>query len=198
MTQSRMGRLRLHFKSITQIVGSDKLGLIILVDDEERRQISIVCDKDIQSQFVMRMNGIPITARLCPEALLGIMGKEIVKCMEIYIGGIINGQYTTVITNKETYTEVPIRASDATLVAYIGHLPIYIDEDLMKMQSVPYNAGSCGLSIPINAINNEMLQSAMKKAVNDENYELASRIRDEINRRNSDMGSHTQQDQSKE
>ncbi len=183
MTPNRMGKIRLHFKSITQIVGSDKLGLIILVDNEERRQISIVCDKDIRSQFVLRMSGVPITSRLCPEALLGIMGKETVSCMEIYIGGIANGQYTTVITNKETYAEVPIRASDAILVAYIGHISIFIDKDLMEVQSVPYKSGSCGLSVPINAINNEMLQSAMEKAVSDENYELASRLRDEIKRR---------------
>ncbi len=179
-----MSKIQLHFKSITQIVGSDRLGLIILVDDEKQRQISIVCDKDIQSQFVMRMNDAPIASRLCPEALLSIIGVETVNCLEIYIAGIAHGQYITVITNNRTFTEIPIRASDAILIAYIAHLPIYIDKDLMVAQSVPFKMGSCGLSVPINAINDEMLKSAMAKAVDEENYELASRLRDEINRRN--------------
>ncbi len=179
-----MSKIQLHFKSITQIVGSDRLGLIILVDDEKQRQISIVCDKDIQSQFVMRMNDAPIASRLCLEVLLSIIGVETVNCMEIYIAGIVHGQYITVITNNRTFTEIPIRASDAILIAYIAHLPIYIDEDLMVAQSVPFKMGSCGLSVPINAINDEMLKSAMAKAVDEENYELASRLRDEIKRRN--------------
>ena len=193
-----MGKIQLHFKSITQIVGSDKLGLIILVDDEERRQVSIVCGKDIQSQFAMRMNGVPVASRFCPEALMGIMGEETVKNLQIYIGGLSNGQYTTVLTNIETFAEVPIRASDAILVACIGHIPIYIDETLMALQSVPYKAGSSGLSVPINAISNEMLQSAMEKAVSEENYELASRLRDEIKRRANGLGNQTYQKESRE
>ncbi len=189
-----MSKIQLHFKSITQIVGSERLGLIILVDNEERRQISIVCDKAIQSQFVMRMNGIPVASRLCPEVLLSIIGTETVDCMEINIVGIANGQYTTVITNSTTYSEVPIRASDAILIAYIAHIPIYIDENLMAAQSVPFKVGSCGLSVPINAINDEMLQSAMEKAVNEENYELASRLRDEIKRRKHGTECQTRQE----
>lgn len=38
-------------------------------------------------------------------------------------------------------------------------------------------------SIPVNSVNIEALKEALKRAVEDENYELASQLRDEIERR---------------
>ena len=37
--------------------------------------------------------------------------------------------------------------------------------------------------LPVNSISNEMLRSALDKAVKDEDYELASHLRDEMRRR---------------
>ena len=53
----------------------------------------------------------------------------------------------------------------------------------MKRQSVPYQRSSNGVAMPLNAISNKMLQEALDKAVEDENYELASHLRDEMRRR---------------
>jgi hypothetical protein len=50
-------------------------------------------------------------------------------------------------------------------------------------QSVDFYEKAKGLSIPVNTISDEMLQSALDKAIKDENYEMASHLRDEINRR---------------
>ena len=38
-------------------------------------------------------------------------------------------------------------------------------------------------SIPVNSVSVEALKEALKRAVEDENYELASQLRDEIERR---------------
>ena len=43
------------------------------------------------------------------------------------------------------------------------------------------------MKIPVNALTDEMLSSALAKAVEDENYELATHLRDEINRRKADQ-----------
>ena len=37
--------------------------------------------------------------------------------------------------------------------------------------------------MPVNSVNIEALQEALKRAVEEENYELASQLRDEIRRR---------------
>ena len=77
-----------------------------------------------------------------------------------------------------------IRASDAVLLSLVGDIPLYIESGLMLRQSVPYNENSRGVSLPVNTISDEMLQAALDKAIADENYELASHLRDEKKRRN--------------
>lgn len=39
-----MNKVRLIFKSVTEIVGSDNVGLLILVDEQQQRQLTIPCD----------------------------------------------------------------------------------------------------------------------------------------------------------
>ena len=54
---------------------------------------------------------------------------------------------------------------------------------LMNRQSVAYRENSRGVSLPVNTISDKMLQSALEKAILEENYELASHLRDEKKRR---------------
>jgi protein-arginine kinase activator protein McsA len=54
----------------------------------------------------------------------------------------------------------------------------------MMRQSVPFREDARGMSIPVNSISEEMLQQALDRAVSEENYELASYLRDEMKRRN--------------
>ena len=68
-------------------------------------------------------------------------------------------------------------------MSYISKIPIYIDELLMEKQSVKYEKESNGVSIPLNAMSMELLNSALSKAIAEEKYELASHLRDEIRRR---------------
>ena len=53
----------------------------------------------------------------------------------------------------------------------------------MMRQSVRYSANANGMAIPINALSDSMLKKSMENAIADENYELASYLRDEINKR---------------
>ncbi|MCD8210312.1 MAG: UvrB/UvrC motif-containing protein, partial [Prevotella sp.] len=69
------------------------------------------------------------------------------------------------------------------LLSLISNLKIYIREDIMRRQSVPYNENAKGVSLPVNTISDEMLQAALDKAIQDEDYELASHLRDEKKRR---------------
>jgi protein-arginine kinase activator protein McsA len=48
---------------------------------------------------------------------------------------------------------------------------------------VRFSGLSHAVSLPVNTLSLEMLDQALKKAVEDENYELASQLRDERKRR---------------
>ncbi|MCR5132141.1 MAG: bifunctional nuclease family protein [Prevotella sp.] len=178
-----MERIKLKFKSITEIVGSDELGLLILTDEEEQRQLSIPCDKAMVREFSLRLNHAPITGRLLPEVLWDVLAMQTDLQFEILITGIIEGQYRALLVNLKTLDPVAIRISDAVLLSHIARLPIYIDKELMEKQSVEYSQDARGVAIPVNSISTDMLRDALDKAIDEEKYELASHLRDELRRR---------------
>ena len=88
--------------------------------------------------------------------------------------------------NADTLDYTPIRASDAVLLSMVADIPIFISETLMRQQSVEYTGKKTGVTVPINAISIPMLEESLKKAIDSENYEMASKLRDEINKRKKD------------
>ena len=179
-----MERVRLLFKSVTEIVGSDELGLLILTDADERQQLAIPCDRAMMREFGLRLGHAEVVGRLLPEVLWHVIAMKTDMRFEVVITDIIDGQYRTLLANVDTQEPVAIRVSDAVLLAQIARLPIYIDRVLMSKQSVPYIKEARGVSIPVNTISTDMLQDALAKAIEEEKYELASHLRDELKRRN--------------
>ena len=186
-----MGRIRLKFKSVTEIVGTDEIGLLILVDESELRQIAITCDRMMLEQFHLRLSGaLPAdassgnsTALLLPETLWKVVSKMVDGNFDIVIYGLEEGQYKTVLYNDVTFDRFPIQPSDAILLSLIARVPVFIEEQLMATQSSPYHPTAKGMAIPVNTISSEMLEKALEKAIEEENYELASYLRDEQRRR---------------
>lgn len=178
-----MRRIRLTFKSVSEIIGSEEIGLLILVDEQEERQIAIPCDKAMLYQFGLRLRHAPEVSRLLPEALWQIIVTQTELKFEILITDIIDGQYRALLYNTETLDPVAVQACDAVLLSHIGRVPIYIEETLMQKQGTAYSHDARGMAIPVNTISTEMLQSALERAVEDEKYELASHLRDELKRR---------------
>ena len=59
-----------------------------------------------------------------------------------------------------------------------------MEERLYMRQSVPFEEDPHKLTVPVNAISTDMLKKALDKAIDEENYELASHLRDELLNRN--------------
>lgn len=178
-----MNKIRLVLKGVSEIVGDDNLGLLILTDVAQTRQLSIICDKQMEYQFGLRMSKAPVANIMLPEVMAQVISRQTTLNIELQIYDIVDGQYQASLVNNDTLQTVPIRASDAILFSFVSHCPLYIDERLMMRQSVPYSTNSPGMAIPVNSISNSMLQSALKKAIQEENYELASHLHEEMQRR---------------
>lgn len=178
-----MNKIRLVLKGVSEIVGDDNLGLLILTDIAQTRQLSIICDKQMEYQFGLRMSKAPVANIMLPEVMAQVISRQTTLNIEMQIYDIVDGQYQASLVNNDTLQTVPIRASDAILFSLVSHCPLYIEERLMMRQSVPYSTNSPGMAIPVNSISNSMLQSALKKAIQEENYELASHLHEEMQRR---------------
>ena len=178
-----MSLVKLRFKSVSEIVGNDDVGLLVLVTEDERRQLTIVCDKGMVYQFGLRKSEVPIKNKLLPEVLWQVVCRNVQTPFKVVINDIADGQYKTLLYNSDILQAYPVRASDGVLLAYIAKMPIYIEEQLLLRQSVPHDDNSTNVSIPVNVLSDEMLQKALDKAVSEENYEQASHLLDEKRRR---------------
>ena len=119
-----------------------------------------------------------------PEVLVGMLNMKNSNDFEIMVYDIENGMYKVTLLNKLSFMLKPIRISDAVLLHYIAHVPLYIEEELMQKQSTPYVPDTQGISIPINTLDDEHLSRELEKAIEAENYRLASTLHEELQRRN--------------
>ncbi len=173
-----MKRIQLRFDSIQQIVGGEGISVIVLTDMERKNALSVVCDGHMSHQLLIRVNNIKECDNMLPETLVGLLKDK----FELMIYGLYDGQYQVVLMD-EFGNSKRMRISDAILLTMISDTPLYIEGTLLERQSVPYDADAKGIAIPINTMDVPRLKQALQRAVDDENYELASQLRDEINRR---------------
>lgn len=179
-----MARVRLIFKGIAEIVGADGLAVITLTDESQQRAINVVCDSNMKYQLTLRMGHQDLCKYLLPEVLMTMLADYMSEGnLEISIYDINDGQYKTSLLNVDTYTLRQIRFSDAVLLHLIAHIPIYISSSLMDKQSMPFQENAMGISLPINTLDSERLKLELDKAVEQENYRLASFIKEELTKR---------------
>lgn len=174
-----MRRTLLRFETLQQIVGGDGLSVILLTDMERKVALSVVCDEPMASQLRMRIDNPGACRNMLPEALLSLLPSN----YEMMICGLFEGQYQVALMNDMGDT-VRLRMSDAVLLSLISKIPLYIENGLMQRQCVPFDEHAQSVAIPINTMDVKCLRHALQQAVDDENYELASQLRDEIRRRN--------------
>lgn len=174
-----MERVLLRFENLQQVVGSEELSVILLTDESRQRAISVVCDQDMTRQIMLRLSKPSVSRTMLPEVLLQMLTSQ----YEMLIVGIYDGQYQVLLMDIEGKQSVRMRMSDAILLSIISNIPLYMEERLMQRQSIPFDENATGVAIPINTMDTKRLRQALNHAVEEENYELASQLRDEINRR---------------
>ena len=181
-----MALVRLVYKSVNEIIGNDDVGILLLVNEDGTRQLSMVCDKHMVYQFRLRLSKAEIVDKLLPEVLWQVIVRSLDMQFQVVINDLVDGQYKTLLYMPDILQAIPIRASDAILLAHFADIPIFIEEILLLRQSVPYKEESVAVSVPVNVITTDMLKKALDKAISEENYEQASQLRDELQRRSKD------------
>lgn len=175
--------VRLVYKGLSELRGSKDIGLIILTDEAQKRQIAVVCDKHIVNQFRIRMVREVNTSRLLPEVMAKMLKEDTANAYHLAIDAIENGVYRARIVNEQTLGTTEIRVSDGVLMSRIADYPIYMEDALFDRQSVPFTPQATGMALPINAISEDMLQDALQKAIEREDYEMANQLSRELKKR---------------
>ena len=174
-----MRKIQLRFETMQQVKGGDGMAVIILTDMQRMHAITVVCDEVMMQQMLMRIQNPRLCRTMLPEALLSLLPSK----YEMMVFGLYQGQYQVVLMDERGET-ARLRMSDAVLLMLISDIPLYIEETLMNRQCTPYDETATGIAIPINTMDEPRLKMALRHAIDEENYELASQLRDEIKRRN--------------
>lgn len=178
-----MSLVRLVFKQVAEIVATKEVGLIVLTNEDGSRQLSIIADKTMAYQLSLRQAKVEILDKLLPEVLWQVIKRNMEMRFQIVINDLVEGQYKTLLYMPDILQAIPMRASDAVLLSLISDIPIFIEENLLMRQSVPFQEGAVGVPVPVNILSNEMLKKALDKALEEEDYEKASQLRDELRKR---------------
>ncbi|MDR3871599.1 MAG: DUF151 domain-containing protein, partial [Phocaeicola sp.] len=78
--------------------------------------------------------------------------------------------------------KIDSRTSDAIALAMRCGCPVYTTNEIMESEQL-HEVGNTAFSVNVNTVDVVMLKEALSKAIEEENYEQASRLRDEIKRR---------------
>ena len=191
-----MEKIKLKYMGIQLMVNNTDIGIISLVDESETRHLSIVCDKFTKFQFDLRSGlanddsesvhafGDNAGRTLLPEALMGIINYMTDLKLCVVVTNVVDGIYRAVIEDERTGTTFPVKATEGVLLTLVNkHVPLYAEKRLWQYQSVPLKKGQPGVAIPINSLTKELLEASLEKAIENEEYETAKHIKEELDRR---------------
>ena len=188
-----MNKTRLILKGTGKLEGSEDLHLIFLTDADQTRQLTMTCDKHINHELGLRLTRQSVVGRCLPEVLVQMLRYAGRENFEILFYGVNEGQYDCMLFDMDSLDTVNLRASDGVLLSVAADIPLYIDTALFRRQSTPLSEdGATGIAMRENIASEQMLRMALENAVAREDYELASQLRDELNRRRHDQSNEQQ------
>lgn len=164
---------------------------MVLGEVDGDRQLPVIIGASEAQTMMIEIKGIvpprPLTHNLF-ASVLEVLG---VKLLRVLIYKVDNGVFYSYLYMKaeETVLRIDARTSDAVALALRMNAPIFIYEEILEAERLKtgkditddYNKDS-GNPTQENTL--EQLKTALQKAVDEENYERAAQLRDQINKYN--------------
>lgn len=176
----------LLIKSVSEILGINDVALVSLVNATETRQIVVSCELEMRDLIMKYMTDRPETQMLFPSVVNDILATRDKSSLEVRINGVIDGVYQTEIYDRLTQKSFPIRCSDGIFMSVACKLHIYASAEVMRLHSIPYVTGATKVGLPLSVLSEKLLKNSLQMAIETENYEMASNLRDELNKRHKD------------
>lgn len=161
--------------------------MAVLREADGNRMLPVLMERETAQQLMLRMQHMVRPSH--PSSMTGIMYQVFGSCRidvhQVRISAVQSGVTFCHLLFEQDGVERVVRhcrASDGLLLAYTFGCPVCIDEELLERQYMR-QAGDTSYAMPVNSVTTEALRNALEQAVREENYELASQLRDELERR---------------
>ncbi|WP_321480963.1 bifunctional nuclease domain-containing protein [uncultured Bacteroides sp.] len=156
--------------------------VLILEELGGERQLPVIIGPGEAHSILFNLKKIDSPRPLTHDLFALTLEKFHITLTEIFIYRVEEGIFYAYLFLKEAEQEYKIdaRTSDAVALAIRLHAPVYIDESVLEAECLTAERES---QKDIREESLQTLKEALSKAIENENYELAAMIRDEILRR---------------
>lgn len=174
---------KLIYKGIFSIPEADDVCLITLTDEGEKRALYIVLEKEMANEIKMHEKMMEDADCQLVDVFSKVLKDEGAVHYRIVFEGILNQGLKAKLVNTITDASYDIRPEMAVLLSLKSDFEMCTSLDVLQKFSTPYNKNVMSVALPIMSLPDSLLHKALEKAVEEENYEGASFIRDEMKRR---------------
>lgn len=175
--------LKIHGMSTT-LQPADAYALVLEEVEGEGRKLPIIIGHLEAQAIKVAMVQYRAPRPLTHDLFLSLAGQLGAQLKKVQIYRVKDGVFYSYLFLEKDGEEIQIdsRTSDAIALALRSGCPIFIFREIMDKEYLR-DMGNGAFSVTINMISLDMLKEALQKAVENENYEQASKLRDEIKRR---------------
>lgn len=201
-----MNKVKLNVLGISYSQTQTGAYALVLAEENGRRRIPIIVGGFEAQAIAIQLEGLKPPRPLTHDLFLNFARTFNVDLLEVTVYKLEEGVFYSKLTcdNGQRIIEIDARTSDAIALALRFKCPIYTTEEILKKagiildfekESAVQNAGEqqpvarpvkvqdTTFTDELKHNNLQELQELLDEAISDEDYEKASLIRDEINRR---------------
>jgi hypothetical protein len=156
--------------------------VVILRDDQGHRWLPIVVGSTEAQAIALQLEKITPPRPLTHDLMKNLLDSIEVRVSRVVVNDLRENTYYALIGLKMNgnHAEIDARPSDAIALALRAQAPIFVSEEVMKKASVSdKDTERVDEAPPMSKL--ERLNMEMQKAINDERFEEAAQLRDEIN-----------------
>ena len=164
---------------------NDHRAHVLLLSEKEGLRKIIVALGFLEAQAIaFTLRGIKTDRPLTHDLFGDVAGVFGIELQHVLIDRICDGTFCSRLCYRQGDVEqsVDSRTSDAIAIALRAGAPIYIDDALLSQMCI-HDEQNGAFSIPITAADEATLRVAIANAVKVENYELAHKLKEEIDSR---------------
>lgn len=176
---------------------SGAYGLVLAEENSIRRLIVVVGTPEAQS-IAFNLQGSAPPRPLTHDLFKSMLSQLGATLEEVEIYKYENGVFYSRITisQGEKSIQIESRTSDAIGIALRTKSPIYTTREIMQQQAIvfdessfPENSSEDTTDNPLDysLLNTDELESLLKNAIDGEDYELASLLRDELKKKKNNL-----------
>lgn len=177
-------KIKLKVLSISNSLAQAHAYALLLQEVDGERQLPVIIGAVEAQAIAFSLRGFHPPRPFTHDLFVSFADAYLINPREVMIYKVKEGVFFSYIFFEKDgeVKHIDARTSDAIALALRFGVPIYTTEQILSTESLRLDEGT-PVSVPITAVDMALLHNTLDKAVKEENYELASKIRDEIKRR---------------